>query len=186
MFMRGILISLLLLSAGVVRAAEVLDGIRQPPVHALALQRIWQLTPQPQRPEIRARYPALYPRLVSGIMTLLPSATPRHRDWSPSTTRAGHGQLPALGPRAGAHRGAEARPVHPRGHRHQLGDPSQRPTDWDYDRYLWLVGLLRKYRYDDAEIYPPVPVSIQGRVLQRRPRRGERRTPRPGRRRRGQ
>src|SRR6266498_2045846 len=29
-------------------------GICQPPVHALALQRIWQLTPEPRRPEIRA------------------------------------------------------------------------------------------------------------------------------------
>ena len=28
----------------------------------------------------------------------------------------GHGQLPALGPRAGAHHGSQARPVHPRGH----------------------------------------------------------------------
>ena len=39
-------------------------GICQPPVHALAVQRIWQLTPQARRPEIRARIHALYPRLV--------------------------------------------------------------------------------------------------------------------------
>ena len=31
-----------------------------------------------------------------------------------------------------------------------MTDSAQRPTDWDYDRYLGLVGLLRKYRYDDA------------------------------------
>jgi hypothetical protein len=42
-------------------------GICQPPVHALALQRIWQLTPQARRPEIRARMHALYPRLVSWL-----------------------------------------------------------------------------------------------------------------------
>ena len=40
-------------------------GICQPPVHALALQRIWRLTPPEQRPEIRARVRALYPRMVS-------------------------------------------------------------------------------------------------------------------------
>ena len=40
-------------------------GICQPPVHALALQRIWQLTPQARQPEIRARIQALYPRMVS-------------------------------------------------------------------------------------------------------------------------
>ena len=73
-------------------------GICQPPVHALALQRIWQLTPEAQRPEIRARMQALYPQLVkSGIATSPPSATPRHRDWSPSTT---HGRAQTT-PRAG-------------------------------------------------------------------------------------
>ena len=34
-------------------------------MHALALQRIWQLTPEEQRPEIRARVKALYPRMVN-------------------------------------------------------------------------------------------------------------------------
>src|SRR5260370_40075716 len=43
----------------------------------------------------------------------------------------------------------------------QLGDPSQRPTNWDYDRYLWLVGLLKKYRYDDAQIYRQYPFLIK-------------------------
>ena len=43
----------------------------------------------------------------------------------------------------------------------QVADPSQRPTNWDYDRYLWLVGLLRKYRYDDAEIYRRYPFLIK-------------------------
>jgi len=43
----------------------------------------------------------------------------------------------------------------------QVGDPSQRPTDWDYDRYLWLVGELRRYRYDDAQIYRHYPFLIK-------------------------
>ncbi len=42
-----------------------------------------------------------------------------------------------------------------------LPDPSQRPTNWDYDRYLGLVGLLRKYRYDDALIYREYPFLIK-------------------------
>src|SRR5580692_245450 len=46
-------------------AAQWTTGICQPPVHALALQRIWQLTPPAHQPEIRARLRALYPRLVS-------------------------------------------------------------------------------------------------------------------------
>ena len=43
----------------------------------------------------------------------------------------------------------------------EVGDPSQRPTNWDYDRYLWLVEQLRKYRYDDAQIYRQYPFLIK-------------------------
>ena len=92
-------------------------GICQPPVHALALQRIWQLTPEPQRPEIRAPPAGALP--APGPMASLSrhGAGPRgigtgHR----LPPMGGHGQLPALGPGPGAHQGGRARPVHPPGH----------------------------------------------------------------------
>ena len=31
-------------------------------------------------------------------------------------------------------------------------DASQRPTNEEYDRYLWLVELLKQAGYDDAEV----------------------------------
>ncbi|MGC2003636.1 MAG: glycogen debranching protein, partial [Trebonia sp.] len=43
----------------------------------------------------------------------------------------------------------------------ELGDPAQRPTHWDYDRYLWLVELLREYRYDDEQIHRHYPFQIK-------------------------
>ena len=72
----------------------------------------------------------------------------------------GHGQLPALGPRWRASTVAKPGP-YTRLDTSQVGDPSQRPTNWDYDRYLWLVGQLRKYRYDDAQIYRHYPFLIK-------------------------
>jgi hypothetical protein len=135
-------------------------GICQPPVHALAVRRIWQLTPPPDRPEIRARIQALYPRLVSWHRYL---AT--HRDPEAS------GLVSAYHPWEGTDNSprwdrslarievAEPGP-YTRLDTAQIG-ASQRPTDWDYDRYLWLVGLLRKYRYDDAEIYRHYPFLIK-------------------------
>jgi hypothetical protein len=42
-----------------------------------------------------------------------------------------------------------------------LPDPTQRPTNGDYDRYLGLVGLLRDCRYDDAQIYREYPFLIK-------------------------
>jgi hypothetical protein len=136
-------------------------GICQPPVHALAAQRIWQLTPEAHRPEIRARLQALYPRLVawhgylaterdpesSGLVTAYHpwEGTDNSPRWDHALTRI---EVAKPGP-------------YTRLDTSQVGDPSQRPTDWDYDRYLWLVELLRKYRYDDAEIYREYPFLIK-------------------------
>jgi hypothetical protein len=136
-------------------------GICQPPVHALALRRIWELTPKASRPEIRERIQALYPRLVSWHRYLATLRDPEesglvttYHPWegtdnSPRWDRAlARIEAPDPGP-------------YTRLDTATLGDASQRPTDWDYDRYLWLVELLRKYRYDDAEIHRHYPFQIK-------------------------
>jgi hypothetical protein len=136
-------------------------GICQPPVHALALRRIWELTPEEQRPEVRERVRALYPRLVkwhrylatqrdpeeSGLVTAFHpwEGTDNSPRWDQALARI---DAPKPGP-------------YTRVDTSQIGDPSQRPTNWDYDRYLWLVGLLRKYEYDDAQIYRQYPFLIK-------------------------
>src|SRR5215472_16143936 len=136
-------------------------GICQPPVHALAVLRIWQLTPQERRLEIRARIQALYPRLVKWHHYL---ATQRDPECSGLVTVFHPWEGTDNSPRwdRALARIEVARPgPYTRLDTSQVGDPSQRPTDWDYDRYLWLVGLLRKYRYDDAEIYRRYPFLIK-------------------------
>jgi len=128
-------------------------GICQPPVHALALQRIWQLTPPELRPEIQARIRALFPRVVSWHRYLATRRDPEasglvttYHPWegtdnSPRWDRAlARIKVASPGPYTRLDTSA-------------VGDPSQRPTDWDYDRFLWLVEQLRKYRYDDVQIY---------------------------------
>jgi hypothetical protein len=136
-------------------------GICQPPVHALALQRIWQLTPQARRPEIRERIRALYPRLVrwhgylatqrdpeeSGLVTVYHpwEGTDNSPRWDRALARI---TVAEPGP-------------YTRVDTRQIADPSQRPSNWDYDRYLWLVGQLRKYRYDDEQIHQHYPFLIK-------------------------
>ena len=139
-------------------------GICQPPVHALALQRIWQLAqlagPE-QQAELRTRVQALFPRLVSWHRYLATQRDPEasglvttYHPWegtdnSPRWDRA-LARITVAGP--GPYTRLDTR---------ALPDPSQRPTNWDYDRYLGLVGLLRKYRYDDALIYREYPFLIK-------------------------
>jgi hypothetical protein len=136
-------------------------GICQPPVHALAVQRIWQLTPEEHRPEIRARLRALYPRLVAWHHYL---ATERDPEASGLVTAYHPWEGTDNSPRWD-HALARIEVANPgpytRLDTSQVGDPSQRPANWDYDRYLWLVELLRKYRYDDGEIYREYPFLIK-------------------------
>jgi glycogen debranching enzyme len=42
-----------------------------------------------------------------------------------------------------------------------VADPSHRPTDAEYDRFLWLVELLKRARYDDAEIHRTHPFVVK-------------------------
>ena len=136
-------------------------GICQPPVHALALQRIWQLTPQARQPEIRARIQALYPQMVSWHRYL---ATHRDPESSGLVTTFHPWEGTDNSPRwdRALERIKVAKPgPYTRLDISEVPDPSQRPTNWDYDRYLWLVEQLRKYRYDDAQIYREYPFLIK-------------------------
>jgi glucosylglycerate hydrolase len=136
-------------------------GICQPPVHALALQRIWQLAPPEQRAEVRARIQALYPRMVSWHRYL---ATQRDPEASGLVTTYHPWEGTDNSPRwdAAMARITLAEPgPYIRLDTTTVPDPSQRPTNWDYDRFLGLLGLLRKYRYDDALIYREYPFLIK-------------------------
>jgi glucosylglycerate hydrolase len=136
-------------------------AICQPPVHALALHRIWELTPPELRPEIRARIQALYPRLVHWHRYLATARDPEesglvtaYHPWegTDNSPRWDRALARIVAPDPGPYTRLDTS---------ELPDPSQRPTSWDYDRYLWLVELLRKYRYDDAEIYRQYPFLLK-------------------------
>lgn len=138
------------------------SGLCQPPVHALALLRIWQLTPPSQRDDIRPRLQAIYPRMLawhrylathrdpeaSGLVTVYhpwEGGTDNSPRWDSALARVEVGDL-------GAYTRLDTQSV---------TDPSQRPTNWDYDRYLWLVELLKQCRFDDAQIYRRYPFLIK-------------------------
>jgi hypothetical protein len=136
-------------------------GICQPPVHALALQRIWQLTPPERQPEIRARVQALYPRMVHWHRYL---ATQRDPEGSGLVTTFHPWEGTDNSPRwdRALQRITVATPgPYTRLDGNVVTDASQRPTNWDYDRFLWLVEQLRKCRYDDAQVYREYPFLIK-------------------------
>ena len=125
------------------------------------MQRIWQLTPPPLRPEIRARIQALFPRLVHWHRYLATGRDPEasglvtaYHPWegTDNSPRWDRALARIEAPRPGPYTRLDTS---------ELGDPAQRPTNWDYDRYLWLVELLRTCRYDDEQIHRHYPFQIK-------------------------
>ena len=69
-----------------------------------------------------------------------------------------HGQFAAIrrpvSARSGRATGARRRDTA------QIVDTSQRPSNAEYDRYLWLVELLKAGHYDDAEAQRNAPMLV--------------------------
>lgn len=137
------------------------SGICQPPVHALALPSIWGLTADDQRSEVLARIRALYPRMLawhrylathrdperSGLVTVYHpwESTDNSPRWDSVLARVEVGDLAPFTRPDTAH----------------VADASQRPTDLDYRRYLWLVELLKESGYDDSRLHREYPFLIK-------------------------
>lgn len=142
--------------------APATSGLIQPPVHALALQRILSVAQSHGEREIELRIAELFPRVVawhrylatrrdasgSGLLTIYhpwESGTDNSPRWDAALARVQVGALPAY-------------------QRHDLKhvqDLSERPTNAEYDRYLWLVELLKAAGYDDATIQRDYPFQVQ-------------------------
>ena len=140
------------------------SGLIQPPMHAIAVWRILQIANAHAGTEasraVVARAAALYPKLRdwhrylaerrdpegSGLITVYhpwegTDNTPR---WDAALARIEVGELPPY-PRTDV----------------SLVDAAERPTKAEYDRYLWLVALLRDAGYDDAAVQRDHPFLIK-------------------------
>lgn len=140
------------------------SGLCQPPVHAIAVERICMLAARadgglPDR--LRPRFAAAYRRLLdwheylarerdpdaSGLVTIYHpweglDNSPR---WDEALAVLEVGDLPSY----------ERRDLQ------EVADPRERPDQDTYDRYIWLVELLKRARYDDAELQRAHPFLIK-------------------------
>src|ERR671933_305239 len=138
------------------------SGLCPPPVHAIAVLRIWEAAQgkDGRRIEIaRAFLRDSYPRLLSWHLYL---ATARDPEGSGLVTiyhpwESGTDNSPRWDEALEAVEGGEDLPPYTRYDLEHVSDPSQRPTDEEYDRYLWLLELLKQERYEEAEIYEGHP-----------------------------
>jgi glycogen debranching enzyme len=138
------------------------SGITMPPVHGFVLWELFQKAEDPE--QLRPFLKEIFPKVVKLHRYLytyrdpkgegLPyiqhpweSGTDNSPTWDPVLNRIDTQQ-------------ADIPPYQ----RKDLQNPEaakHRPTDQDYDRYVYLVDLFRKHRYEDARITAECPFLVQ-------------------------
>ncbi len=131
------------------------SGLCQPPIHAIAAMRIVH---QAERTEDYAVGAAIAKELYPGLLAW-------HRYLHSKRDPEGSGLVTIYHPwesgmdnsprwdaaMASIVVGADL-PAYERADLKHVADASQRPTQAEYDRYLWLVELLRRARYGDEAV----------------------------------
>ncbi|MEM1120145.1 MAG: trehalase family glycosidase [Bacteroidota bacterium] len=141
------------------------SGITQPPVHGFILEEL--LKQHPKDEKLIAFAKVLYPRIVASHRFFYHYRDPKRegltfifhpwesgRDnsplWDESMNRIviDYDKLPKYTRRDTS-----------------IADPSERPTSEQYDRYVYLLELGKKYRYDGEEIAEESPFLIQDSLI---------------------
>jgi glucosylglycerate hydrolase len=137
------------------------SGIIQPPVHAIAVRSICD---QADRHQARAIAKEFYAPLrewhrylmsardpeISGLVTIVhpwESGMDNSPRWDAAMARiqVPEGEMPPFTRRDLAH----------------VADSSQRPTDEDYNRYIWILEVLKRGNYRVDRIYDDLPFRVK-------------------------
>ena len=139
--------------------------LSQPPVHAIGALRIWEAAQRGSEDEILAAnsfLKGIYPRLLSWHRYLLTYRDPErsglvtiYHPWGSGTDNSPRWDAPLEALEVG-----DVGP-YPRHDLQHVGSPSQRPTNAEYDRYLWLVNLIKRAGCDEATIYETHPFLVK-------------------------
>jgi glucosylglycerate hydrolase len=137
----------------------------QPPVHAIAALRIWEIA---GREDEKARAEAtdflreIYPGLLAWHRYLATFRDPErsglvtiYHPWASGTDNSPRwdGALAAVE--------VGKMPTYPRYDLDHVDDPSERPASTEYDRYLWLVKLIKRAGCDERAIYRSHPFLVK-------------------------
>jgi hypothetical protein len=138
--------------------APATSGLIQPPMHAIAVWRILECAVGPER--FHARVARLYPKLLAW-----------HRYLAERRDPDGSGLITVYHPWEGTDNTPRWDAALLRLHVSDLApytrtdtslvDADERPTKIEYDRYLWLVALLRDAGYNDETIRRAHPFLIK-------------------------
>jgi hypothetical protein len=139
------------------------SALCQPPTHAIGALRVWEMAGAKES-EIAAQdfLREIYPKLLrwhrylasardpegSGLVTIYhpwESGTDNSPRWDAALEAVEVGEIPR----------------YERQDLNHVDDPSERPSDTEYARYLWLVELIRRIRCDESAIYDTHPFLVK-------------------------
>jgi hypothetical protein len=133
------------------------SGICQPPVHAIAVRRVLDIARKSSpwdRIEAERFARRIWPALYAWHRWLMEYRTPGSsglvaivHGWESGMDNSPRWDVPYSGVQPGA-----GLPPYVRKDVTLVGDPEERPTDREYDRYLWLIEEMRRAGYDQREI----------------------------------
>lgn len=137
----------------------------QPPVHAVAALRVWEVARKKSEEDARAALRFLqniYPGLLAWHRYLLTYRDPEEsglvtifHPWESGTDNSPRWDAALEAVEVG-----EIEP-YPRYDLEHVRSASQRPTNADYDRYLWLVGLIKQASCNEEAIYKAHPFLVK-------------------------
>src|ERR671920_2166757 len=141
------------------------SGLCQPPIHAIAVLRIWQTAQGKDERRVELARNFLrdsYPRLLAWHLYLTTARDPEgsglvtiYHPWESGTDNSPRWDATLEEVEVGA------LPPYTRHDLKHVSDPSHRPSDEEYDLYLWLLELLKEARYDEATIYESHPFLVK-------------------------
>jgi glucosylglycerate hydrolase len=137
----------------------------QPPVHAIAALRVWEVAKGKGGEEVdeaRAFLRHIYPKLLLGHRYLMTHRDPEgsglvtiYHPWESGTDNSPRWDAALEAVEVGD------LPPYPRYDLRHVANPSERPTGADYDRFLWLVKLIKKAGCDEESIYRSHPFLVK-------------------------
>lgn len=142
------------------------SGITQPPLHAMVVWHIYKELPS--ETEKTAILKEFYPKLLKLHRYLLSARDPE--GWGLVTIyhpwESGFDNSPRWDKLLNS---IEVDPCVPGSYERKdiklVANPSFRPSDKEYDRYISLALNLKRYGYDDKRIYPNHPFKIKDQVF---------------------
>ncbi len=139
------------------------SALCQPPTHAIGALRIWELAGTKES-EIAAHdfLREIYPKLLRWHRYLASARDPEgsglvtiYHPWESGTDNSPRWDLALEAVEVGK------MPRYERQDLNHVDDPSERPTDEEYARYLWLVELIKRIRCDERTLYETHPFLVK-------------------------